>query len=68
MLYVMQQNRELIWLRLLHFEGICWETLKLLLRHSGLECRIEAVLFSHYQYVFNSHSHGRKEGQRNEFR
>ena len=68
MLYVMQQNRELIWLRLLLFRGVNWEIVVLLLRRSDLECCFEAVLFSHYQYVFNSHSHGRKEGQRNEFR
>ena len=48
LLYAMHQNDELIWSPLLHFEGICWETLNLLLRRSDLECCFEAVLFSHY--------------------
>ena len=45
MLYVMQQNRELIWLRLLLFRGVNWEIVVLLLRRSDLECCFEAVLF-----------------------
>jgi hypothetical protein len=67
LLYAMHQNDELIWSPLLHFEGICWETLTLLLRRSDLECCFEAVRFSLNRYVFNSHVDGRQKGQRNEF-
>ena len=67
LLYAMHQNDELIWSPLLHFEGICWEKLTLLLRRSDLECCFEAVYFSLNRYVFNSHVDGRQKGQRNEF-
>tara|TARA_B100002051_G_scaffold229852_1_gene227143 strand:+ start:1042 stop:1458 length:417 start_codon:yes stop_codon:yes gene_type:complete len=67
LLYAMHQNDELIWSPLLHFEGICWETLTLLLRRSDLECCFEAVHFSLNRYVFDSHVDGRQKGQRNEF-
>ena len=67
LLYAMHQNDELIWSPLLHFEGICWETLTLLLRRSDLECCFEAVYFSLNRYVFDSHVDGRQKGQGNEF-
>ena len=67
LLYAMHQNDELIWSSLLHFEGICWEKLTLLLRRSDLECCFEAVYFSLNRYVFDSHVDGRQKGQGNEF-
>ena len=67
LLYAMHQNDELIWSPLLHFEGICWEKLMLLLRRSDLECCFEAVHCSLNRYVFNSHVDGRQKGQRYEF-
>ena len=67
LLYAMHQNDELIWSPLLQCEGICWETLTLLLRRSDLECCVEAVYFSLNRYVFDSHVDGRQKGQGNEF-